>query len=324
MVDRSRAGVVVVGQVARDLVLCVDEVPGANSAVSASRRLELLGGKGANHAVALTQLGVPAALLGVVGDDRVADPLLRQAADDGIDVRPVVRRAGARTGLVVNLVDRGGHWHYVEDLPEDVLLTEDDVHGAAAHLRAARCVVVQLQQPSAAALAAALAADGLVVLEGAPADDERRDPLLARADVLRADAKEARMLTGTGPAGADEVVRAARDLLARHDLALVALGFDGGGDSGGDGSGESGDVFVWRDGARVSSHGDAKVVDTTGAGDALSAGLTSVLLRGGGPDEAAELAVAAAAATVEHPGGRPNLTPKRLRHFLRRERLRAG
>jgi ribokinase len=61
---------------------------------------------------------------------------------------------------------------------------------------------------------------------------------------------------------------------------------------------------------------DTDVVDTTGAGDALAAALTCVLCRGGGPEEAARLAVAAAAATVGHPGGRPNLTPERLRHFL--------
>ncbi len=308
----ERDQVLVAGQIARDLVLCVADVPGPQESVAARRRVEVLGGKGANHAVALTQLGLGVALLGVVGDDVVADGLLARAREDGIDVTPVVRRRGVHTGLVVNLVDEHGRWHYVEDLPQEVLLTEDDVAGAAEAVRAARCVVVQLQQPSAAALAVAELASGLVVLEGAPADDDRRAALLARADVLRADATEARLLTGEDLAGADDAARAARDLLARYELALVAFGVD------------DGDVFVWRDGARVFTHGDTKVVDTTGAGDALSAALTSVLLRGGGPEEAAELAVAAAAATVEHAGGRPNLTPKRLRHFLRRERSRTG
>lgn len=68
-----------------------------------------------------------------------------------------------------------------------------------------------------------------------------------------------------------------------------------------------GDVFVWRDGARVFEHGDERVVDSTGAGDALTATLTAVLLRGGGPEEAAERAVAAAGDSVQHLGGRPHL-----------------
>jgi ribokinase len=76
---------------------------------------------------------------------------------------------------------------------------------------------------------------------------------------------------------------------------LVAFGIDGG------------DVFVWRNGARVCPHGDARVVDTTGAGDAFTAALTAVLVRGGGPEEAAEHADAAAADSVGHLGGRPHL-----------------
>jgi ribokinase len=292
--------VLVVGQVARDLVLCVDDAPGAQESVSATRRIETLGGKGANHAVALAQLGVPVALLGVVGDDPVGDAVLDRARADGIDVSPVVRRPGVQTGLVVNVVDAHGHWRYVEDLPEATMLTPEDVTGAPS----ARCVVVQLQQPSDAALAATRGSTGLVMLEGAP--DGHRDELLDKADVVRADATEARLLTGEDLDSPAAAVHEATDLLRRHDLAMVAFGI------------EDGDVFVWPDGTRVFGHGDAKVVDTTGAGDAMSAALVSVLLSGGQPHEAAELAMAAAAATVEHPGGRPNLTPARLRHFLRR------
>ena len=61
---------------------------------------------------------------------------------------------------------------------------------------------------------------------------------------------------------------------------------------------------------------------TLGTGDALAAALTSVLYRDGRPDEAAELAVAAAGATVEHPDGRPNLTP--ARHVTSAPRRAAG
>lgn len=288
--------VLVVGQIARDLVLRVDEVPGEQEAVPARQRLEMLGGKGANQAVALAQLGVPVALLGVVGDDAVADALLARATADGVDVSPVVRRPGTRTGLIVSLLDRHGRWRYVEDLPEPVLLTEDDVHTTT------RCVVAQLQQPSAAVLAAVRQATGLVVLDGAPADDDRRDAILAGGHVLRADAQEAGLLTGVKLTDPETAMRAARDVQRAHDLTMVAFGYDGG------------DVFAWRGGCLVATHGDADVVDTTGAGDALTAGLTAVLARGGDPKEAAELAIAAAAATVEHPGGRPSLS-----HLRRKE-----
>jgi ribokinase len=313
------ASTVVVGQITRDLVLSVDELPGARETARVLRRREVLGGKGANIAVALAQLGMPVSLLGVVGDDHVAATLLARAKRDGIDVDPVVRRAGTATGLVVDVPDAHGDWHYLEHLPPEVLLTEDDVTACADTLRAARCVVVQLQQPPSAALAAATCAKDagrLVVLDGTPVQGEqdgeqdgeqngdRRDALLATADVLRADDKEARLLTGTEIQDADAAIRAAKDLIDRYGIALVALGVPGG------------DAFVWATGSRVVPHLATRVVDTTGAGDALCAALTSVLCRGGNAEEAVDLAVAAAAATVEHPGGRPNLTPRRLRRFL--------
>ena len=87
---------IAVGQVARDLVLLVDEVPGAARTAPVRRRRELLGGKGANQAVGLAQLGARVGLLGVVGLDEVGDRLLGQARSDGIDVAPVLRRRARR------------------------------------------------------------------------------------------------------------------------------------------------------------------------------------------------------------------------------------
>ncbi|GAB3443798.1 PfkB family carbohydrate kinase [Actinophytocola sediminis] len=298
---------VVVGQITRDLVLSVAELPGARQSARVLRRREGLGGKGANIAVALAQLGLPVSLLGVVGDDHVAANLLARARRDGVDVDQVVRRPGALTGLVVDIPDAHGDWHYLEHLPPEILLTEQDVEAAAPALRAARCVVVQLGQPAEVALAAATCAKDagrLVVLDGAPEAGDLCPALLATADVVRADAGQARQLTGIDIDDADSAVRAGRELIDRHGVALVAFGVPGG------------DAFTWSTGSRVVPYLAARVVDTSGAGDALCAALTSVLCRGGPAEEAVDLAVAAAAATVEHPGGRPNLTPRRLRRFL--------
>lgn len=49
---------VVFGQIARDLVLVVDAMPAASQSAGVHQRRELLGGKGANQAVALAQLGM--------------------------------------------------------------------------------------------------------------------------------------------------------------------------------------------------------------------------------------------------------------------------
>jgi ribokinase len=301
------AEVLVVGQIARDLVLLIDDVPGPHRTAAVRARRELLGGKGANQAVALAQLGVAVGLLGVVGDDRVGAELLAQARADRVGVAEAVRRDGVRTALIVDVVDRQAHWRYLEDIPEPTLLTEDDVDSAAGALRAAATVSVQLQQPVPAAMAAirhAKAAGRRVVVDGAPADEAYRDAILGAADVVRADAQEAALLAGHPVEDVTSALRVGRELL-RRGPALVALAVGG-----------AGNVFVWPGDSLFLPLVDTEVVDRTGAGDAFVAGLTTGLIRGEKPHQAARMAVAAAAATVGHPGGRPELGTATLRRQL--------
>ncbi|MGX6600980.1 PfkB family carbohydrate kinase [Micromonosporaceae bacterium Da 78-11] len=276
----------VIGQLARDLVLSVTDLPEAGTSAGATARLEQLGGKGANQAVGLAQLGVRPTLIAVAGDDVIGDVLLDQARHDGIDVSAVVRRPGVLTGLIVEILS-GTDYRYLEHLP---LLTVADVEERAARIRRQDAVLVQLQQPAdVAAVAARIghAAGRLVVLDGAPADDA----VLACADVVRADDKEARSLLGVPPS---EMRDAARELLEKGPR-LIAVAVD------------DGNLFVWADGHLYVPLPDDKVVDTTGGGDAFVAALTASLLRGESYPEAARRATAASGATVGHVGGRPDL-----------------
>ncbi|TQM16324.1 PfkB family carbohydrate kinase [Pseudonocardia kunmingensis] len=293
--------VVVIGQIVRDLAVRVDEVPGPGSAAPVRERIEVLGGKGANQAVALAQLGCRPALVGVVGDDRHADEVLARAVEDGIDTTPVVRRSGTRTGLIIDVVDGDGRWRYLQDLPDGVLLTIADVEAAAPAFDAADAVVVQLQQPLPAVCEAAdrgRRAGATVVLDGAPPDPGARSDLLARCDVLRADDSEAALWAGAEVGAeigaASDALRVARALLVRGPWMVVL------------GAGSEGNVVVWPDGEAVIPLGDADVVDTTGGGDAFTAGIVAALHEG--PETAARRGSAAAALTVGHTGGRPRLS----------------
>jgi ribokinase len=305
---RARRGpdVVVFGQIARDLVLVVDTMPGARQSADVYQRRELLGGQGANQAVALAQLGMRPVLAGVVGEDQIAQRLLTQAQHDQVDTSAVIRRPGVRTALIVDIVDSSGHWRYLEDIPAEMLLTEDDVQACRHLLLPGRWVSVQLQQPSAAALAAALSAHQAgckVVLDGAP-PEKHRAGLLAAADVLRADARETDLLAGFAFTTAAEAEKVASDLLSQGP-SLVALAIDG-----------IGNLVAWPEDSVLLPMTDIQVVDTTGAGDAFTAGLIMALAQGGDPQRAARLAAAAAGATVGHPGGRPLLTPKAVQDQL--------
>jgi ribokinase len=298
------AEVVVAGQFARDLVLVVEDVPAGGQSVPVRRRREVLGGKGANQAVGLSQLGLRPALIAVAGDDDTGRRLLDQARRDGVDVSAVFIRKNAVTGLIVDVVDGAGQWHYLEDLPASVLLKEGDVKAAGQVFTGARWASVQLQQPAAAVLTAARLAREAgcrVLIDGAPPDGIRKETLLAAADVVRADAREAGILAATEIRTPDDAARAAAAILEQGP-ALAALAV-----------GDAGNYFAWRDPAWGSGElllplTGSNVVDTTGAGDAFVAALIASLDSDQDVERAARLAVAAAGATVGHPGGRPELT----------------
>ncbi|UOX92392.1 PfkB family carbohydrate kinase [Amycolatopsis sp. FBCC-B4732] len=291
--------VVVVGQIARDLVIEVPETPEAGSSAPVRHRQELLGGKGANQAVALSQLGTSVALVGVVGRDRTGDSLLTQARADRIGTSHVVRRPGVETALLVDVVDERGRRRYLEHTPDETLLTEADVLAASAPISAAGSVIVQLQQPAPVALLAARLAHTAgtrVVLDGAPQDDALTPDLLALADVVRADGHEAELLTGQPVPDVAAAARAAAGLRQRGpSLVVLEVGAEG-------------NLFAGPEGTWFVPHVETDVVDPTGAGDALVAALTAALTRRHPLETAAGLAVAAAAATTEHAGGRPHLS----------------
>ncbi len=323
--------IVVVGQVARDLVLRVPAFPDAGAPARATERRELLGGKGANQAVALAQLGVPVALVGVVGDDAPGAAARAQAAADGIDVSCVVTRPGAVTALLLDLVADGGERRLVEHVPPGMLLTADDVAAAQDLIAGCQLLSLQLQQQGEAVRAALerASATAVVVADGAPADDGTWAAVLGRADVVRANAAEAAQLVGRELRGVEETRAAAAELLTAGPR-LVSLSV-----------GAAGDLVAWRagpplgvvaeeleadphwadDDLLVPLLGEAPV-DPTGAGDAYVAALAAALLGGAAPEDAAWVASAAAATTVAHAGGRPELDPAALGEIVRRYRGR--
>lgn len=289
-------GVVVIGQIARDLVLRTDGPPTTDDSATILQRKELLGGKGANQAVGLTQLGVPVALIAVAGEDDAGESVLAQARRDGIDVGGVARRG--TTALLIDVVPKPAERMLLEDVPESSLVQVADLDRSASAFDTADTVSLQLQQPPTTALEAAQRARrrGLrVVADGAPAPRIRAD-LLAVVDVIRADATEASLIAGR-EVGTAEQARELADHLLTCGPGLVAIAVP-----------KVGDLVAWRGGSELFEFADVDVVDPTGAGDAFVAGLIATLRGGAAPPEAGELAAAAASATVQRLGGRPDLT----------------
>ncbi|OOB90096.1 PfkB family carbohydrate kinase [Rathayibacter sp. VKM Ac-2630] len=287
------SGVLVLGQIARDLVLAVPRVPEGGGSATVRARREVLGGKGANQAVALAQLGAEVDLIGVAGRDAVGEALVARLRTDGIGVRYVARRGAS--ALLVDVVDADGVSRLLEDVPEESLVRGADV-AAVRELDRWDTVSLQLQQPAAAVLRLArrASAAGLrVVLDGAVQGGEA-DELLRLAEVLRADADEASELVGGTVRTASEAADAA-DLLRSRGPAIVAV------------ASEDGNTIAWGRHRVHVPFGELVPVDRTGGGDSFVAGLVQGLRRGLGPEAAGRWATACSGSTVARLGGRPYL-----------------
>ncbi len=93
------------GHAATDVILKVDELPGANTSVPVSSRKVRYGGTGANIAKAAGDMGVSTALISLVGDDFPCEfkEVLR---DSGVDVTYLMEVEGEKTPTCWIVTDR--------------------------------------------------------------------------------------------------------------------------------------------------------------------------------------------------------------------------
>jgi ribokinase len=290
------SSVLVVGDVNVDVVAVLRGAPAPGSDRPATIRTRG-GGAGANVAFHLARAGLPVTLAGCVGDDPAGAGLVRDLADAGVStaVRVVT---GQATGTIVSLVDVGGQRSMLADRGANLELRQEDVPtigpGVHLHLSGYTLLDVTPRRAGLAALAAARAAGCTVSVDPAstgPLAAHGPDRWLADTDgatVLLPNVDEARLL-----AGCHDVEQAARLLAERYEVVAVSLGADG---------------ALWAAGGRLVRRPaqPTTVVDTTGAGDAFTAGLLAAWLRDRAVEPAAALdaGLRLAADVVARPGAR--------------------
>ena len=280
--------VVVVGSINVDLVTRVDRLPAAGETVIGSSFEQTHGGKGANQAVASSRLGARVVLVGMLGDDELGASARADLAREGVALDEV-RTGRGRTGVAQILVDAAG-----ENLIAVASGVNDELTGAMVEeslgrLDVDRAVITSvLEVPHDAVLAGAREAERRgwpFVLNPAPARPIPRD-LVARCDVLSPNEHE---VAGLGHGSAE-------GLLAAGAGAVVITRGAGGAD-------------LLRSGHPPHRQAafEARVVDTTGAGDAFTAALAWALAEGRDLQGAVEFGAACAAVATETAGARTGM-----------------
>jgi ribokinase len=303
-----RPAILSLGSINADFQIRVPRRPEVSETLVGEGFVRLGGGKGANVAVLAARMGMPAVLLGRVGDDDLAEQALAPLRSAGVDLAGVTRAVECATGLSVITVPPDGKKGIVlapnanDQWDDDAVGTALDVIERAPEGSA---LVADCEVPVAvveAALERAGEAGIARILDPSPAE-RVSDRMLRATDVIVPNPVEAQTLTGVDVADAGTARDAARALFARGPAAAVKLP-DGG--------------CVLFDGAEVLrlETPEVEVVDTTGAGDAFAGALAVGLADGRSLTEAARLAVAVASHAVTDWGSQPAYPDRALAERL--------
>jgi ribokinase len=263
------AGVAVCGSVNMDVFGYVPRLPLRGETLHGTRLAYSPGGKGANQAVAAARSGAAVRFFGACGTDAFGEQVAASLAADAIDLAGL-RRLDDPTGVALILVEESGENEIVvlagaNDAVTAPDSTPDDV----------AVWLTQAEVPAGAVagtLELARATGATAVINAAPAGRLPAE-LVGRFDIAIVNELE---LEGLGD--------------HRPPTVILTLGAQG--------------ARILPDGAVIPAV-PAQVVDTTGAGDALTGAFAAALADGCSLEDALRFGVAAASICVERYGCQP-------------------
>lgn len=285
------------GSINIDVTARAARLPRPGETVHGESYAVMLGGKGSNQAAAAGRLAagsdIQVALAGRIGQDSFGTQARRELERFGVDLSPLREDAAQATGIALIGIDGSGENCITVVGGANMAVDETDVAAASEWLERAAVVLLQLEVPQQAVLAAARkarAAGALVVLDPAPAPEHGLlDALWQEIDILTPNENETFQLTGLRPDTVEDAAKAADLLLAKGVKAvLVKMGSRG--------------VF-WHDGTQSGHSAPFRIepVDTVAAGDCFNAGLAFALAQKKPFPQAVRIASACGAlATTRH------------------------
>lgn len=293
--------VLVFGSINMDLVVRTPRLPAPAESLPGHEFYTAGGGKGANQAVAAARLNVPTKMVGRVGGDNFGVELRQNLAKAGVDTSAILTDPETTSGVALIAVDDTAQNSIIFVHGANGRLDQSDVDRLKAHLAGTKVLLLQLEVPLEASLAAARLARQAgvtVILDPAPAGDIPAE-FYRLVDIITPNEVEAGQLADFPVKNETYARRAANILLERGaKTAIVKLG-------------ALGVAYVSRaNGEKVEGFVPAfkvNAVDTVAAGDAFNGGLAVALVEGQPLEAAIRWGAAAGALSATRPGAQPSM-----------------
>jgi ribokinase len=287
-----------------DIRAFVDEFPKADEETKTDNLSLGGGGSAANVAVGASRLGVKSGFIGAIGFDTFGRVLLEELEREGIDVSHVKVDTTISSGLTFIGVNKKGQVIMFGYTGASDKLFPSDLD--SSYICSAEHIHITGLSFDTALAAAKIAKKANTIVSFDPGrlmsklGFERVSPLLKNVDQILLNHEEIEELTGE-----NRLDYAAKALLKTGPkIVVVKRGADG--------------VFSMTSDSKFSVPAySVKVVDTTGAGDAFSAGFITAQLEGKNLKESVKFANATANLKITKLGARALPTRKAVEQFLR-------
>lgn len=288
------AAAAVLGAAAVDITIRVKEFPSPDGIVMAEEKYSSPGGSGGNVAEGIARLGYPVRFLGVVGDDENGLLLRRSFETTGVDTHFIRIAKGESTASCFIAVNQKG---------ERLIFS---LGGAAIYTKPGELDLASVSDTRVLYIADAYPEVALAAIQALPAEARIVycpgglmvnlgktffEPVLARADVAVFNQVEAKAITGM--VDPQEALNRLAEMGIR--IPVITCGAEG--------------ALFCENGQHI--HIPAvpvkEVADSTGAGDAFSAGLVAGMVQGFSMADCVHLACEVAAHKIQFQGAREGL-----------------
>jgi len=289
--------IIVIGSLNMDLVTQTSRLPLPGETIHGMQFKMVPGGKGANQAAAAALLGGNVYMAGSVGGDSFGTQLTQNLSRKGVNTEYVLTVPETSTGIASILVDEHGENSIVVVAGANFKVKKEDIDAVKPLIARCGFMMLQFEIPLDVVAYAVETARQLgvkTVLNPAPAY-QKGSAFIHLVDYLILNETEIELFSGIKVTGHEMAEQAARVLLKRGvQTVLVTLGGDG-------------VLLVNENTVQHVPAWKVKVVDTTAAGDAFTAGFTVALADGKSLEEAVDYANVVGAITVTRFGAQTSL-----------------
>jgi ribokinase len=281
--------ILVVGSINMDMVITVDRVPKMGETLSGDGFMTIPGGKGANQALTMARLLGNVKMLGCVGKDSFGSELTSYLKESGVDTSSIMQ-TDKNTGVALITVCNGDNVIVLEK-GANYEITPESVLENKELFKWADIVVMQLEIPWETVMQAAKTAkeNGCTVLLNPAPVENFKDEILEFVDIIVPNEHEGGIILGKENVTKDEAKDLVLEFLEKGVKAVVTLGGDG---------------CVYYDDGTVKHQPamEAKVVDTTAAGDSFIGGMCVAMCEDKPFSEAIAFATRVASIVVSRKG----------------------